>query len=110
MCYENITQKVLFDNAVFTTFMSGEKYDVIVQNINCSRENNVRTLVFRNKVHYQNATPLQNSILKDPPSENAIRRWLQQFSALHMPENTKRETEYRLGILRVTKGAHVEVV
>jgi hypothetical protein len=41
---------------------------------------NVRTLVFRNKVHYQNATSLQNSTHgKDPPSDNAIRRWLKQF-------------------------------
>jgi ABC-type uncharacterized transport system auxiliary subunit len=59
--------------------MSGRKYDAISQNGDCSKENNVRTLVFRNKVCYQNATSLQNSIWKDPPSDNANRRWLKQF-------------------------------
>jgi transposase len=54
-------------------------YDVIPQNGDCSRESNVRTLVFRNKVRYQNATSLQNSIQKDSHSDKAIRRWLKQF-------------------------------
>jgi hypothetical protein len=49
--------------------MSGRKYDA-----------NVRTLVFRNKVRYQNATSFQNSIWKDAPSANPIRRWLKQFT------------------------------
>jgi transposase-like protein len=72
------------------------------------------------------ATSLQNSVWEDPPSDNAIRRWLKQFqetgSVLHrkgaaietvtqqMLENTCREIEYRLDILRAMKGAHVEVV
>jgi hypothetical protein len=62
---------------------------------------------------------------KDPPSDNAIRQWLKQFqetdSVLHRKgaaietvtpqmENTCREIEYRLDILRAMKGAHVEVV
>jgi transposase-like protein len=62
---------------------------------------------------------------KDPPSDNTIRRWLKQFqetgSVLHWKgavietvtpqmENTCREIEYRLDILRATKGAHVQVV
>jgi hypothetical protein len=51
--YEDVTQKVLFGNAVLAALMSGRKYDVIPQNGDCSRESNVRTLVFRNKVHYQ---------------------------------------------------------
>jgi hypothetical protein len=37
--YENVTPKVLFDNAVFAALMSGRKYDVIPQNGDCSREN-----------------------------------------------------------------------
>jgi hypothetical protein len=64
MEYESVTQKVLFGNAVFAALMFGRKYDVIPQNDDCSRESNVRTLVFRNKVRYQNVTSLRNSIRK----------------------------------------------
>jgi hypothetical protein len=64
MEYESVTQKVLFGNAILTALKSGTKYDVISQNGDCSRESNVRTLVFRNTVHYQNATSLGNSIRK----------------------------------------------
>jgi transposase-like protein len=58
---------------------------------------------------------------KDPTSDNAIRRWLKQFQETggavaaietvtpQMLENTCREIECRLDILRATKGAHVEV-
>jgi hypothetical protein len=63
--YEGVTQKVLFGNAVLAILMSGRKYDVIPQNNDCSRESNVLTLVFfLNKVRYQNATSLQNSVWK----------------------------------------------
>jgi hypothetical protein len=62
--YEDVTQKVLYGNAVLAALMSGRKYDVIPQNGDCSRESNARTLVFRNKVRYQNATLLQNSVWK----------------------------------------------
>jgi hypothetical protein len=48
--YESVTQNVLFGNAVLTALMSGRKYGVIRKNGDCSRESNVRTLVFRNKV------------------------------------------------------------
>jgi hypothetical protein len=77
--YESVTQEVLFDNAVLAALMSERKYDVIPQNGDCSRESNVRTLVFRNKVRYQNAASLQNSIWKAPPSDDAIRRSLKQL-------------------------------
>jgi hypothetical protein len=46
MQYENVTQKVLFGNAVLATLISGRKYDVIPQNGDCSRESNVCILVF----------------------------------------------------------------
>jgi hypothetical protein len=49
MQYESVTQKVLFGNAVLPALMSGRKYGVITQN------DDVRTLVFRNEVRYQNA-------------------------------------------------------
>jgi hypothetical protein len=62
--YKNVTQKVVFDNAVFTILMSWIKDDIISQNGDYSRESNVRTLVFRNKVRYQNAASLQNPIWK----------------------------------------------
>jgi hypothetical protein len=62
--YEDVTQKVLFGNAVLSVLMSGRKYDVIPQNGDYSRESNVRILVFQNKVRYQNATSLQNTVWK----------------------------------------------
>jgi hypothetical protein len=43
--YESIAQRVPFGNVIFATLMSGKKYDVIIQNGGCSRENNVRTFV-----------------------------------------------------------------
>jgi hypothetical protein len=55
MEYESVTQRVLFGNAVLAILMSVREYDVILQNGDCSRENNVRTL-FRNKVRYQVVT------------------------------------------------------
>jgi hypothetical protein len=48
--YENITQRVLFGNAILAALISGRKYDVILQNGDSSRESNVRTLVFRNQL------------------------------------------------------------
>jgi hypothetical protein len=62
MEYENVTQKVLFGISVLIALMSGGKYDIVLQNGYCSRESNVRDLVFRNEFGYQNATSLQNSI------------------------------------------------
>jgi hypothetical protein len=56
MEYDSVTQEVLFSNVVLAALMSGKKYDVIPQN--------VRTLVFRNKVRYPNATSLQLSMEK----------------------------------------------
>jgi hypothetical protein len=40
--YENVTQKELFDNAIFATLMSWRKYDVMPQNDDCSKESNAR--------------------------------------------------------------------
>jgi hypothetical protein len=55
--YENVTQNVLFGNAMLAAFMSGRKYDVILQNVDCS-----------NQYAYfgcgNNAASLQNSIWK----------------------------------------------
>jgi hypothetical protein len=39
--YENVIQKVLFGKAVFTELMSGGKCDVIIQNVDSSREANM---------------------------------------------------------------------
>jgi hypothetical protein len=44
--YESVIQKVLFGNDVLAALMSGRKYDVIPRNGDCSKESNVRTLVF----------------------------------------------------------------
>jgi hypothetical protein len=59
---ESVTQKVLFGYSTLAPLMSGRKYDIMPQNGDCSRESNVRTLVFQNKIRYENATSLQNSI------------------------------------------------
>jgi hypothetical protein len=45
--YERIAQKGSFGNSVYTAVMSGEKYGVIPQIGECSRESNVRSLVSR---------------------------------------------------------------
>jgi hypothetical protein len=39
--YENVTETVLFGNAVLAALMSGGKYGVIAQNGDCSKERNV---------------------------------------------------------------------
>jgi hypothetical protein len=62
--YGSVTQTVLFENAVLVALMTVRKYDIIPQNDDCSRESNVRTLIFRNKVRDQNTTSLQNSLRK----------------------------------------------
>jgi hypothetical protein len=54
--------EVLFRNSVLTVLISVRKYNVIPGD--CSRVSNVRTLVFRNKVGYQNPASLQNPIWK----------------------------------------------
>jgi hypothetical protein len=54
--YKSATEDILFGNAVLAALMSGRKYDIILQNGDSSRERDVGTLVFRNKVRYQNAT------------------------------------------------------
>jgi hypothetical protein len=64
MEYESVTHKVLFGNAALAALLFGRKYDVIPQNSDCSRESNMRTLAFRNKVRYLNTTSLQTSIWK----------------------------------------------
>jgi hypothetical protein len=71
-------RKVLLHKAILSALMSGRKYDIISQN----GDRNMRTLVFRNKVRYKNATSLQYSIWKNAPSDNAIRRWLKQFQEI----------------------------
>jgi hypothetical protein len=116
MEYGNLTENVLFRNAVLASLMSGRKYDDITQKGDCSRETNVRNLVLRNKMQSRYRTQYG----KDPPSDNAVRRWLQQFQETggvvapiktqQMLENTWREIEYRLQILCAMKGAQVQVV
>jgi hypothetical protein len=72
--YGNVTQIVLFENDVHAVLMSGRNYDVIPPNGDCPRESNVQR-------HYRTQYAI------DPPSDNAIRRWLNKFqeagNALH---------------------------
>jgi heterodisulfide reductase subunit C len=115
--YESVIQKVLFGNAVLVALMSWRKYDVIPQNGDCSRESNMKSVI---KTRRRYRTQYGN----DPPSDNAIRRWVKQFQetgcVLHregralrrklLIESRKRFLEARLDMLRSKKDAHVEVI
>jgi hypothetical protein len=68
--YENVTQTVLFGNAVLATLMSGRIYKIIPQNGHCSRESSVRTLVFRKKVRQQFRITLYHTLASFPNAEN----------------------------------------
>jgi hypothetical protein len=59
--------------------MPGRKYDVIPQNGDCSRESNVPTLVFETNAVIKTQRHYRTQYGKDPPSDNAIRRWLKQI-------------------------------
>jgi hypothetical protein len=60
--------------------MSWRKYDIIPENDDCSRESNVRALVFRKKSPLSKGSVVTElNIENDQPSGNAIRRWLKQF-------------------------------
>jgi hypothetical protein len=39
--HKSVTQKVIFGNAVLAALMSGRKYDVILQNCDCSKESKI---------------------------------------------------------------------
>jgi hypothetical protein len=113
--YESVTQRVSFGNAVFAALMSGKIYDVIPQNGDCSTKTMCVLWVFETKSVIKTQRRYRTRYGKDPPSVNAIRRWLKQFAAIErvtpqMLENTWKEIEYSLDILRATKGAYVEVV
>jgi hypothetical protein len=77
--YESVTEKGLFDNAVLAVLMYGRKYDVIPQNSYCSRESNVRILVFHNSVPYERQCRYRTEYGKRSILDNAIRCWLKQF-------------------------------
>jgi hypothetical protein len=60
--YESVTQKALFGIAVLAALMFERKHDIISKNGDCPGEaGDVRTLVFRNKVHFKTATSLHIS-------------------------------------------------
>jgi hypothetical protein len=69
--YESVIQEVSFGNAVLAALMSGSKY-VISQSSDCA---------------YCSFSKQRTQYGKDPPADNAIRRWLKQFqetgSVLH---------------------------
>jgi hypothetical protein len=79
--YEIVTQTFLFDNAVLAALMSGRKYDVIRQSGDYSRERNLHTLFFFSKQRSISKTQrrYRTQYGKDPPSDNAVRRWVKQF-------------------------------
>jgi hypothetical protein len=77
----------------------------------------VRTLVLRKKSVIETQRHYRTEDGKHPPSDNVVQRWLKlrivaAFGTVtpQMLENTWREIEYGSDILRVKKGAHVEVV
>jgi hypothetical protein len=52
------------------------------QNGDPSKESNVRTSVFETKSVTKTQRRYRNQYGKDPPSDNAIRRWLKQFQEI----------------------------
>jgi hypothetical protein len=70
--YEILSQKVLFGNAVLTAFMSWKIYDVISQNIGCSREGMCIIWFFKIKPVTKTQNIYRTQHGKDPPSDNAI--------------------------------------
>jgi hypothetical protein len=92
--YECVTQEVFFGNAMLAISMSGRKYDVILQNGDCSRERSVRILVFRKKSVMKTQRRYRTQYGKAPPADNAIQRWLKQFqetgSVLHREDRALR--------------------
>jgi hypothetical protein len=86
MEYESVTQKVLFGNGVLSALMSGRKY-VMPESGDCSRESNAIHWFFETKSVIKTQRRYRTHYGKDPPSDNAIRRWLRQFqetgSVLH---------------------------
>jgi hypothetical protein len=61
----------------------------------------VRTLVFRNKVHFKTATSLHISEWKDPLSQNAIQHPIQEVFSWSS-QNSTRRTSLQLGISKTT--------
>jgi hypothetical protein len=108
MGYEALTQKVLFGNVLVAALMSARKYDIILQNGDCSREK-VRVLVSGNEVFYQNITSSQTPVTSFDELKLRIVAVIERVT-LQMLENTWREIEYRLDILHVMKAAHVKAV
>jgi hypothetical protein len=88
--YERVTQIGIFSNALPAALMSGRKYGVVTHNGHCSRESNVRTLVFRKK------SPLpKRNVVTELNMEN-IHLQIKQFAAIEtvtpqMLKNTWRE-------------------
>jgi hypothetical protein len=74
----SVTQEDLFGNAIPSALMPARKYDVIPQNDDWFFE--TKSVI---KTQHRYTTQYE----KDPPSGNAIRRWLKQFqetgSVLH---------------------------
>jgi hypothetical protein len=100
--YEGVTQKVLFGSAVLAALMSGRKYDVIplsspdITPLDFLLWGYVKDIVYKTTV-----TSLDEPKLRIVAAIETVTPQM---------ENTCREIEYRLDILRATKGAHVEVV
>jgi hypothetical protein len=101
--YEGVTQKVLFGNAVLAALMSGRKYDVIphtspdITPLDFFLWGYVKDIVYKTPV-----TSLDELKLRIVAAIETV--------TPRMLENTWRKIEYRLDILRATKGAHVEVI
>jgi hypothetical protein len=101
--YEDVTQKVLFGNAVLAALMSGRKYDVIpphspdIMPLDFFLWGYIKDIVYKIPV-----TSLDELKLRIVAAIETV--------TPQMLENTWREIEYHLDILCAMKGAHIEVV
>jgi hypothetical protein len=78
MEYENVTQKLLFGNALLAALVSARKYDAICQNGDCSKKAMYVFWVFETKSVIKMQRRYRTKYGKDLPSDNAIRRWVKQ--------------------------------
>jgi hypothetical protein len=85
--YESLTQEVLFGNAVHAALMYGRKYDVIPNKMTVQERAICVLWFFETKSVIKKQRRYKTQYGNDPPSDNAIRRWLKQFqetgSVLH---------------------------
>jgi hypothetical protein len=113
--YEDVTQKVLFDNAVLAALMSGHLGIFLGAGLGVMDQfRGLRAHPILRRLISSWGGYVKDTVYKTPVTsldELKLRIVAAILTVtLQMLENTWREIEYRLDVLRAMKGAHVEVV